>query len=464
MDALAVMSPSDAASLVEVEDELSLELDPSAQLQAARRLDECLRRIRSLPGLDQFLVPPTIMDISRMSSYGRPFVYLLATEHETVAFIVPADEAARPAEGDQPSMVRVLRTRLLAPELVQALLRTEGDQIKGFVGAVQRAEGPELSQSLASLLELLGEKLMSPLADALLESGCSSAALIPTGLLGLVPLHAAILADAGSAGDVFQDRISVCYAPSALVFSGCQQRVAKRQRTRWDFVGIANPIPTSAAELPASESEVREIAKLFPRRRRRLACRSRATRRFFESHSASASYIHLACHGYSEVLEARRAALLLANDDRVSIGDLGGVGRLRCRLAVLSVCESARYEISEAPDELSGLPVEILLAGSAGVIGTLWPVDDFASALAMIRFYQLLLRDAPNEGDPASALRDAQAWLRSITDDEIDSFVKQNPSLRSFDRRRRVARGLRTNSNRPYGDPVLWAAFVLWGA
>jgi len=59
--------------------------------------------------------------------------------------------------------------------------------------------------------------------------------------------------------------------------------------------------------------------------------------------------------------------------------------------------------------------------GAAGVLGTLWPVNDMATALLVSKFYDLHLvaRLAP----PA-ALRQAQLWLRQATNADLVGYAK----------------------------------------
>ena len=66
-----------------------------------------------------------------------------------------------------------------------------------------------------------------------------------------------------------------------------------------------------------------------------------------------------------------------------------GLGRPR--LVVLSACETGLYDIRSSPDEFVGLPGTFIALGAAGVLGTLWPVSDAATALLIARFYELHL-------------------------------------------------------------------------
>jgi CHAT domain-containing protein/Tfp pilus assembly protein PilF len=82
---------------------------------------------------------------------------------------------------------------------------------------------------------------------------------------------------------------------------------------------------------------------------------------------------------------------------------------LRARLVVLSACRSATG--ADLPGEgLVSLTRAFLYAGAAGVVATLWDVDDRATAELMQRFYEgLLKRKLP----PGQALQEARQSLRA---------------------------------------------------
>jgi CHAT domain-containing protein len=59
--------------------------------------------------------------------------------------------------------------------------------------------------------------------------------------------------------------------------------------------------------------------------------------------------------------------------------------------------------------------------GAVGVLSTLWPVDDLATAFLVARFYDLHL--AGGEAPP-SALRHAQAWLSRATENDLIGYAE----------------------------------------
>ena len=103
------------------------------------------------------------------------------------------------------------------------------------------------------------------------------------------------------------------------------------------------------------------------------------------------SYWHFASHGDFDWNDARQSGLVMREKERLTIGRLlesqGSLGRPR--LVVLSACETGLYDIERNPDEFVGLPATFMQAGAAGVVGSLWLVDDLATALLMARFYDL---------------------------------------------------------------------------
>jgi CHAT domain-containing protein len=77
---------------------------------------------------------------------------------------------------------------------------------------------------------------------------------------------------------------------------------------------------------------------------------------------------------------------------------------LDARLVVLSACKTALGKEVHG-EGLIGLTRGFLYAGAAGIVSTVWNIDDRASAMLMSRFYEAMLRDGLR---PAEALRKAQ--------------------------------------------------------
>lgn len=138
------------------------------------------------------------------------------------------------------------------------------------------------------------------------------------------------------------------------------------------------------------------------------------------------------------------------------------------RLVILSACESALYGLADMQNEFVGLPGAFLQAGAKGVIATLWPIDDRASALLIGRFYELHFGE---ELEVANALRLAQIWLRDATLTDIIDKVEQWKTKRRLNENeantmleplRKYQQHQKQNCT-PFSAESFWAGFVYYG-
>ena len=132
---------------------------------------------------------------------------------------------------------------------------------------------------------------------------------------------------------------------------------------------------------------------------------------------------HFACHGYARPNAPLDSALLTSDNEPLTLRDIFGLeladrDRPAIRLAVLSACET-QLPGTELPDELVSLPGGFLQAGAAAVVASQWTIGDTAAALVTTMFYRNLASGA----DGATALRDAQVWLRDTTNGEKAAFM-----------------------------------------
>ncbi|MEG4635039.1 CHAT domain-containing protein [Microcoleus sp. Aus8_D4] len=130
----------------------------------------------------------------------------------------------------------------------------------------------------------------------------------------------------------------------------------------------------------------------------------------------------------------------------------------KCNLVTLSACETGLTGLTEMTDEYIGLPSGFLYAGSMNVVSTLWSVDDLATAILMIKFYQELLRKV----SVAVALNAAQNWMRAVSKEDFGVWVK---SL-NLDKKSGESVELwlvLSPEQRPFSHPKYWAAFCATG-
>ena len=170
--------------------------------------------------------------------------------------------------------------------------------------------------------------------------------------------------------------------------------------------------------------------------------------------------LHFACHGIFDTDEPLNSGLVMVGGEMLTLRAVrDSTTRVKARLVILSACQTGITDFHELPDEVIGLPAGFLAAGAAGVIGSLWPVDDRSTALLMTDFHRRVLAGA----SPAEALRAAQLWLRRVTWGELDAYyTKFLPRKSAEDAQVEATQYDPTEA--AYPAPYHWAAFTFSGA
>ncbi|WP_261556389.1 CHAT domain-containing protein [Frankia tisae] len=418
------------APLRELSDELG-----DAREQLRRVVDE----IRSVPGYETFLLPPSFADVQGVVRAARvPLVYLAATPRGGLALVVTASRH---------TAVEVV----WLPELTIAHERT-------WVGRCVLAAEDGDFDAYDEASRWLGRAVMGPVMKLL--APYRRAVLVPDGLLGSAPLHAVTLpATDGGGGSYALDRLTLGYAPSARAL-GAHQGAARPDRSGELLLAVADPASAGQRALPGAQIETDIIARHFGPDAQVLRG-GEATRARVLSILAASDVLHFACHATARPMDPLGSHLQLAGGQLITLRDIGGLDGLNPRLTVLSACQTAVIG-DDLPDELVSLATGLLQAGSTGVVATQWSVDDVASSALMARFYQLW-RDEGVDAD--HALRRAQLWVRRTTNGEK---VREFPDLLRIPRYAPAAGAPAASrhaweSRRSHEHPVYWAAFTFLG-
>jgi CHAT domain/Tetratricopeptide repeat len=420
----------------------------AAELRAAREeLDAAIAEIRTVHGYRRFLEPPTFAGLAAAAS--PPVVYLAATEAGGLALLVGDDARAR-----------------WLPRLTGAELRARVERYRAAYAAFRAAPaaGAEpWSAAVQAVTGWLWEVAMGPVLEAVAPA--TRAVLVPTGLLGLLPLHAAWTTDpAAPTGRRYAlDELCCTYAPNARSRALAARRVP--QLPAEPLLVVEEPHTARGPALPGAVLEAEAATAAFaPRVLPRLRDRD-ATRTAVLAQLGRAGVLHLACHGVADPDEPLDGGLVLAEDELLTLRDLLAT-RVDARLAVLSACESGLIG-PELPDEVIGLPGGLLQAGVAGAVASLWLVPDEATMLLMTAFYRYWKRKGQ---EPAEALRSAQRWVRDASNRKLRRIAAAAVHGCSGWPPRAAAAALleavalEAPDERRFADPVGWAAFSHVGA
>ncbi|MEM7705650.1 MAG: CHAT domain-containing tetratricopeptide repeat protein [Pseudomonadota bacterium] len=162
--------------------------------------------------------------------------------------------------------------------------------------------------------------------------------------------------------------------------------------------------------LPFTALEAQAIKEQFAKRNVIVATQDAATaKRLMSPAFRNAHVLHIATHGYFS--DRTPDVVGLAVSPSAEDGEVGFVSLTRfltndigSRLVIISGCETALGKQYDGAG-LGSLTSGVLSRGAGAVIGTLWPIDDRATARFMSHYYEALSHDG---GDGAMALRAAQ--------------------------------------------------------
>jgi CHAT domain/Tetratricopeptide repeat len=426
---------------------LAEELRETQEVHA--ELDKVIAEIRQISGFEFFLAPPTFDEIAARS-LTAPLAYIAATQHGGMALVVENGE------------VNVI----WLPDLTDGTVRAEVIGFLKIYAAKSRSTSQggisgEKAKALDHVTRWLWDVLMGPLLERVAFP--PRLTLIPIGLLGLLPLHAAWTSETTAPTErrYVLDATVVTYAPNARLLQ--QAEYLTRSIKASDILGVEGPLPLEAPVRRNLGLEVETAVASFPRGH--LLRGEEANRTNVLAAMQAASVLHFACHSYIAPAEPLRSGLLMADGELLTLEDLLN-GHLHARLAVLSASGGA-IPGTQLPNEVIGLPTGLLHAGVAGVIASQWEVLDLSTAILMVQFYQEWQQGGL---EPWDALQRAQRWIRDTTNGEKrDTYA----ALLTGGQWRRLpqtttealyeAIALMDPERRSFADPVHWAGFAYFG-
>ena len=283
----------------------------------------------------------------------------------------------------------------------------------------------------------IADRLLRPFASLIASHG--DLIIVPHGAAHLLPFQVLPFD-----GEPLAARHTLSFLPSASALQWLPQRESETAIERILVVG--NP----TLDLPSAGREAEFVARLFPDAT--LLLGSAATEVAVRAAVPGMPLLHFATHGILDDVMPLNSSLLMADGEELTVYELMLL-RLHARLVVLSACNTGQGEMTGGDDVL-GLTRALLAAGAEAAVVSLWPVDDHSTAIFMEEFYTLLARGSA----PRTALHGAQAALRNMTMDEIESRTRGQ-------RRSPVAEAAVAipDDDRGYRHPYFWAPFVLVG-
>jgi CHAT domain len=404
------------AAVEQAETRLRDSLGSDSDVASCRdRLNAIIDTIRAETGFETFGSRPTLTDIARHIDDGELLVYLLPGDTGGIALTV--DSSANVSTIALPDM----STANAAEHLPTLFSRT-----------------PDITTVAAWLWTTIAQPLLEHLPPGPLV-------IVPTGVLALLPLHAAGSETTGW----LDDHRTIRILPSAL--SGATP-------TRPDAPGPDLVMISHAQDLFFLNADLAVATNLNPAAKPLKG--PTATVNAALHAIAKANQVVISGHGTYNVQDGAGISLI---DGTLTADAIARLPPLNRSIAILNACVTSQVS-TELPDEAIGLPNALLAGGFHGIYATQWPVQD---AVAFVTSAHLQQTMNP-EQSPAQTMQATRTWLRHLTSQDLKQWIQQLEQTIELPVNRDalnnwLANHTNTNNNRPFQDPANWAAFTYIG-
>jgi len=174
--------------------------------------------------------------------------------------------------------------------------------------------------------------------------------------------------------------------------------------------------------------------------------------------------LHSSHHASSQLNNSLESKLLLF-DGEINLGRILTWRFSQLAEVFLSCCET-NLTLTQITDDPLSIASGFLCAGARNVVSTLWAVDDLATALFCILYYQ-----EKQDKSRSEAIRQAQFKLRSLTGDELsatykrqlEDYFKQQQWEENKVKNVRLRLDLLCRERLPFVSPYYWSGFVSQG-
>jgi len=407
-----------------------------------------LSDIRAKPGFEDFQLLPLISEV-KACAFGSSIVYLLVTSAGGLALVVgglPNDD---------------VKAVWLGSIFEESLRRKCSDYLIAYQD--RHGNSNAWDRALEEIGQWLWQTIMSPLVDTLRE-GCPIV-FVPCGLLGLLPLHAAWTSDESDHSVRFaSDLFAISYSPNARSVAAARALIDDiTPEGTASMLAVEQPTPSRQKELRYASTEVAAALAFFPETR--LLRHTDASKAQLISDLGNFYAAHFCCHAVADLSSPLEGGISMSEDAMFTLRECLSIPRRAARLAVLSACETGIPGLL-LPDEVVSLSAGLLNAGFAGIISSLWSVNDASTALFMFKFY-----DSWRVGGmiPIDALRETQRWMRCENNANKITYLdkvlaSEAPAgLREAAKELLVMLLLEPPYEILFGEARYWAAFTMLG-
>ncbi|MGI9004436.1 MAG: CHAT domain-containing protein, partial [Pseudonocardia sp.] len=305
-------------------DTTAIDEDPIPSTEDRRGLDArwhaLISEIRTLPGFSRFLVPPSVDELLPAGAAGA-VVTVNVSELRCDALVL--------------SSGRIQVVPLPALTVDELAVR-----VPAFLRALDtEPDGAALAETLGWLWDVLGQPVLDALGHRATPQDGESWPRVwwsPTGLLNFLPLHAAGRPE--RSGAAVLDRAVSSYTPTIRALLHARSRPMTGNPR---LLAVALSQTPGQAPLPATRIEAEALVRHFTDPTTLLGADATAARVL--AALPTASWVHFACHAYSDPVNPSRSHLVL-HDRPMTVTEISRLRLVSAELAYLSACSTARSD------------------------------------------------------------------------------------------------------------------------
>ncbi|KAJ3535084.1 hypothetical protein NMY22_g6647 [Coprinellus aureogranulatus] len=403
-----------AGSTTSLHEKLKLEDEALEHVNLAKQWDSLLEEVRSKPGFETFLQPPTSATLlQHLPESGAVVVINVDKKRcDAIALMAGLDEPLHiPLPNFSLEKANTYREDLRHRRSVNHIrVRDAGGPDQEVDCSDERAaiQGPIGSRKkpvrdMAGVLRGLWVGVVKPILEALaftkLEPSSDKPApriwWCPTGPLSFLPLHAAGIYSAGAAENIL-DYVVSSYTPTVTSLT---ERFKGDRPIDKDVSGLfltCQPNATGCTPIPGTAIEVDDISSMAKSNGIRVLklAGAEVSGQDCVKRMEEFSSVHLACHASQYAAEPLKSRFSFHND-RLELSTILQSNLKNADLAFLSACQTSVGEETLA-DEAVHLAAGMLAAGYRRVVATMWSINDVYATKLAKSFYQYLW-DHPTE-------------------------------------------------------------------
>lgn len=408
-------------------------MDPFCRLVTKQRnlskeRDVLVSQIRSLPGLRNFLSPPSF-DVLRSAASHGPVIIINHSKwrSDIVILLHNSPPSLIPTPSDFYDRANRLKKQLLTAR------RERGDVLS------TTSHASTVRSVLADLYALVGR----PVLERLRALGIPEQSRIwwcPTSAFCFLPLHAMgpiPSADGTGTEQYFCDLYIPSYTPTLSALIESRKPIAPRPPSgRWWQRSQRPPLLLVAYHennLGGMRKEIKTIQGLSRTKVKSLVGK-KATKAAVIEGLEQHRFAHIA--GSVKLVPGRPfdAPFRLHEGDRLTLLDIARCRFPSAEFAFLSASHTAEFTHPSHPDEALHLTAAMLHCGFRSVVGTMWAMADMDGRDLCKWFYKLMFEEKKSKGQQqqvgvpyheraAKALRDAVQKLRKKKGVTVDCWV-----------------------------------------